>query len=75
MYLSCGQIVGVRPEAAEVRCCESCHIDYEEFGYDLCFVDNPLDEDHSGGVCCAMSIYLGENPLTIEEWKSLKENS
>ena len=72
MYLSCNQIAEIREEAKEVNCCESCHIDYEDFGYDLCFVDNPPDEDHSGGVCCTMSLYLEDKPLTEQEWNQIK---
>jgi hypothetical protein len=55
-------------------CCESCHTDDEEFGYDLCAVDGPDGSigEHTGGVCCRMSMQLDDKPLTVEEWEKLK---
>jgi hypothetical protein len=75
MYLSCNMIAQVRPGARDdVWCCESCHVDHDEFGSDLCAVDGPDGSlgEHSGGVCCAVSRYLDEKPLTAQEWEALR---
>ncbi len=71
MYISCNLIYKLRPAAPRV-CCGSCHIDNEDFGYDLCSVDGPDGQVCDGGVCCRMSTYLGDNPLTEEEWRILE---
>lgn len=74
MYLSCYRIAQIRPEVNSIGCCGSCHVDDEELGYDLCAVDSPDGHigNHSGGVCCSISIYLEKSPLTEEEWKRLE---
>lgn len=77
MYISCSILEKIRPEVKDIICCESCHIDHEEFGYDLCAVDDPYGSlgNHTGGVCCAISLYLDKNPLTEQEWKELEESA
>lgn len=75
LHIFCTDIYRLRPELKN-RCCGSCHDDYEdeELRLDLCAVEGPgLDlGDHSGGVCCALSRYLEEFPLTSEEVQSLR---
>ena len=73
--ISCWQIHQMRPdEASFPACCISCHDEYEELGMDMCAVDDPVSEkigNHLGGVCCSVSVYLKEKPLTKEEWERL----
>jgi hypothetical protein len=72
--VSCFKISQIRPEAASVNCCGSCHIDYEDYGYDLCSVVDPITREggnHLVGVCCSMFLYLKEHPITVDEWKAL----
>lgn len=73
MYISCSIIAKLRPDEY-LGCCESCHSDHDEAGYDLCAVDGPDGSvgGHTGGVCCTMSRYLDEYPLSAEEWKAIQ---
>lgn len=75
MYVSCWKIRQLRPAEEIPACCESCHLDDEEFGYDLCAVDDPEGHcgNHSGGVCCTVSLYLDKYPLTQKEWDHLED--
>ncbi len=74
-YISCWKIHQFRTDIPE--CCESCHVDHDEFGYDLCAVDGPDGSigRHSGGVCCTVSLYLDKNPLTRAEWDQLERET
>lgn len=74
VYVSCSRISELRGVELMPGCCNSCHEDNEECGMDLCAIDGPDGHigAHSGGVCCNMSRYLDEHPLTIDEWLKLK---
>jgi len=39
------------------ECCESCHDDYETYGYDLCFIEIKSKEY---SVCCKCAIFIEE---------------
>ena len=44
-------------------CCESCHVDDEEYGYDLMMVNE--DTEHAARVCCAVANRISEQTKEV----------
>lgn len=52
-------------------CCESCHVDDEEYGYDLCTVHLP--DEQKIYCCCGLSVWINDASLpfwhkTLPAW-------
>lgn len=61
MYLGCSALVEATGIVAQ--CCESCHEDSDEWGYDLCSVEH---DGKKYEVCCGVMV-------AYQDWRSSRE--
>lgn len=53
--LHCGSF----PQLGAVRCCYSCHEDYDEYGYEMIFLYQDMD-GVTAHICCAVANAIDE---------------